>query len=316
MGRGCAPALALVVAGCGFHLPGGSASPDGTPPADAPGDAPPGAACWAHWLAHDVAFENIHAISGVGSSAVDRDPYISHDQLTLFFSSERINGGANADVYVATRASITDEFAAPQLAATGLNSTEYETRVTLTADELTAVVSSARTGSLGGVDLFLGTRAQTSQDFTVMSAAPFVQINNVDPQHDPELSSDGSRIYFAPPGGPTQHIVVSGLRSGIYDPPVDVPGVNDQLPNADPAVSPDERVMAFSSQRAGSAGSDIYYATRADATATFEPARRLDTLDSSASDGDPALTADGCHIYFASDRQGNNFEIFTADVVP
>lgn len=318
MVRVCVPAV-LLVAGCGFHLPGPGTNPgtDGATPGDtgASDDAPSGATCFARWLDHTVAFENIHRITALGSSALDRDPYISHDQRSLFFSTER-DAAADANVYVARRASVADEFAAPEVVAMGINSRGYDTRIALSRDELTVIVSSTRDGGLGQMDFWTGTRSLATADFSVMTEAPFAQINDAMAQLDPELSADGKHLYFAPPGGPTQHIVVSHLNGTTWDPPVDVPGINDVLQNADPTLSPDERILVFSSNRTGSQGFDLWYATRSDANATFEPPRRLDMLGSSGEDGDPSLSADGCHIYFASNRQGSNYEIFTADVAP
>lgn len=319
MGRASVAALLVLgVVGCGFQLPSAGGGPDDTAPdaAGNNGDSGSGATCLARWLAHDVSFTNIHRIDELASPAVDRDPCITHDQLALFFSSGRDNA-SDPNIYVAARATPADAFGTPALARGGLNSNAEDGRLTLTADGLTAVIASARTGSSGGMGLFLGERTFTTEDFTVMTATPFAQLAAGEPQLDPELTGDGSRLYFAPPGGPTQHIVVSSRRGQAYDPPVEVAGINDDLQNADPSLSPDERVIVFSSTRpAAGASFDLYYATRDSATGTFETPIRLDTLDSAGNDGDPALTTDGCHLFFSSDRQGNDYDIYSADVAP
>jgi len=315
MGR--ASVAALLVAGCGFHLPAPGGGPDDTAP-DAGGnngDSGSGATCLDRWRAHDVRFTNIHRVDEVSSAAVDRDPYLTPDQLTLFLSSGRDNA-SDANIYVAARPTPSDVFGTPALATGSLNSNAEDSRLTLTADGLTAVIASARTGSSGGMSLFLGVRHFTTEDFTVMTTAPFVQLA-AEAQFDPELTGDGAHLYFAPPGGATQHIVMATRSGQAYDPPVDVPGINDDLQNADPTLSPDERIMVFSSTRPAASGSfDLYYSTRDSATGTFEPPLRLDTLDSSGNDSDPVLSGDGCHLFFSSDRQGNDFDIYSADMAP
>jgi WD40 repeat protein len=316
MGRASVAAL-LIAGACGFHLPAPGGGSDDTAP-DASGnngDSGSSATCLERWLAHDLSFTNIHRIDEVSSAEVDRDPYLTRDQLTLFLSSGR-DSSSDVNIYVASRPTPTDAFAAPALATGSLNSTAEDGRLTLTADGLTAVIASARTGSSGGMGLFLGVRRFTTDDFTVMTTAPFVQLA-ADAKFDPELTGDGAHLYFAPPGGASQHIVMATRSGQAYDPPIDVPGINDDLQNADPSLSPDERIIVFSSTRPAASGSfDLYYATRDTATGTFETPIRLDTLDSSGNDSDPVLSSDGCHLFFSSDRQGNNFDIYTADIAP
>jgi Tol biopolymer transport system component len=96
--------------------------------------------------------------------------------------------------------------------------------------------------------------------------------------------------------------------------PVPVPGLI-ALPNvADASLSPDELVIVYG---AGTVGGQVdfklYFATRASTADAFAGNQMLVDLESSASDGDPALSHDGCSLYFSSSRSGMR-DLFVADV--
>ena len=86
---------------------------------------------------------------------------------------------------------------------------------------------------------------------------------------------------------------------------------------ADPTLSPDELVILFSSNRSG--GGDIYYATRAAPTDAFGTVDKVPTINTPDQDGDPHLSADGCHIYFASNTNSGviaDYNLFVATAHP
>ncbi|MEO7093268.1 MAG: hypothetical protein ABI175_08455, partial [Polyangiales bacterium] len=62
-------------------------------------------------------------------------------------------------------------------------------------------------------------------------------------------------------------------------------------------------------------GGDIWYTTRATATTlTLETPMLVPTVNGSSSDGDPALSDDGCSLYFSSYRTGN-WELYVSTVM-
>ena len=78
-------------------------------------------------------------------------------------------------------------------------------------------------------------------------------------------------------------------------------------------VSSDGREAIFSSNRSGGLGGrDLYRATRARVTDPFEDTERLDVLDTSANELDPAFSPDGRELYFASNRQGEDSALYRA----
>lgn len=302
-----------VFAGCGFQTPAASdggasdgARRDGG--VDAP-DAETPSACLATWMAGTVRLSTPVLLVKLGSIYTDRDPYISADQRRLYFSSERSGAG---DVYVATRSSSTDEFGEPSVAS-DLSSSGYDSRISMTRDELTLVESADRVGGAGLTDLWLATRTSTSSVFSNFTRVPFAAVNDFAQQLDPEINADGTRVYFAY-GTPQRIVVVSRP-----DPTAAFGTMTNLLPgtgNADPAISLDERLLLFASDRAGGpGGGDIWYTTRADATTlTFATPVPVPTVNGTGSDGDPALSDDGCTLYLSSFRSGS-WELYVSHVL-
>ena len=75
-------------------------------------------------------------------------------------------------------------------------------------------------------------------------------------------------------------------------------------------LTADGRVALFGSDRSGSAGVDIYRATRANTISPFSTPQRISALNSSADDLDPQLTADGTELFFASTRSTGTYRIW------
>ena len=98
---------------------------------------------------------------------------------------------------------------------------------------------------------------------------------------------------------------------------VDIPGINlGSASSASPAVSIDERVIVFRSDRAGGIGQyDLWYATRPSTAQDFGAPVLLPTVNTVDHDSDPMLSADGCELYFASTRSGGDFDLFVTQVV-
>ncbi len=316
---------------CGFQAAGTGEPPgidapviDGSPgvvvdaPAnDAPADAAP-ATCWARWLAGNPVLSAAAAVPGINSSSYDRDPAVSADDLTIVFSSARSGTSGGGDFWTATRATRAGTFAAATQRA-DLNSSASETRASISGDGLLAAIGTSRSGGEGGIDIWLGSRVLLTDGFTGFSQTLLGAVNDGDAQHDPFLSADGLRLYLAPTTG-GQHIEVAtrATLASTFASPDSL--IDSASSDADPWVSPDERVIVFSSDRAGTIGSaDVWFATRATVGDAFGTAIQLSTaVNTTASDGDPALSADGCQLYFSSNRAGGtgDFDLYVATVTP
>src|SRR5678816_974831 len=122
-------------------------------------DAAP-ANCYATWLDHSVHFQPPTLLGGINTTSSENDPFLSPDERTIYFSSDR-SGSMGFDVWMATRAMISDTFSTP-VPATPFNSTSDESKISITANGLTAVVPSNRPGTAGSFDVWEATRAPTS----------------------------------------------------------------------------------------------------------------------------------------------------------
>ncbi len=80
-------------------------------------------------------------------------PTLSHDELTMYFSSNMPNGYGDYDLWVATRKSVDDQFGAPRNLGAVLNTAGREVFPTLRNDS-TLYFSSNGLPGVGGLDLF------------------------------------------------------------------------------------------------------------------------------------------------------------------
>jgi Tol biopolymer transport system component len=312
--------LCAVLGGCGFEsklAPGSDAASQVDDGADAAFDGAIGSAdCLAQWRAGTVKLSNPEPLTSITGGGDDRDPWISRDRLTLYFTSNRevIN-----EIYRAGRTSTADAFD-PVVRLVNLTvDTKQQDHPSLTEDEKTLVLSSNR-GAGGKFQIFVTTRPDTATDFGSPNQdhLPAVNAGNVD-NTDPFISTDGRTLYLtADRGGPSHPKIVVATRldtSSDFQAPVDVGGVNiGGKATADPALSPDERVIVFSSDRDGGPGNlDLWYAVRADAAQEFAAPVLIPTINSPDDDADPMLSADGCELYFAA-RHNGDYDLYVSQV--
>lgn len=183
-------------------------------------------------------------------------PHLSADSLSLYFFSERSGGAGNRDLYVATRSSVSDEFATVR-ALSGLNTPEREHLPRVSADELTLYFVSNRSGDS---DIWRAARASRAADFA-------------DPEPVPELN------------GTSEDGAVT--------------------------LSPDGLEAILSSDRPGTIGGrDLFRATRSSTSEPFSVPEPVPEVNSAVNDYDPTLTFDGTELYFVSNRNGSNTEVY------
>jgi len=339
--------LAIVLcfaSGCGFASRaasdgGVSSSGDGNLPqrdARAPDATPPDAAaldgagsgsgddgatdCFASWIDHAVQFTAPRQMTELSSPITptlmtsERDPWISQDGLRLYFSRSRGTQGGS-DIYLATRPSLTASFGNP-MDLLNLSGSSDDDRPALSSDELTiAIAREPPAASPGKAHILLARRDQPSAAFPSPDDVFTKAINADNADHlDPFLSRDGLRLYLAPTGAGGQQIMMATRASTGegFSEPAAVRGVaRVGAGNADPAVFDDERILVFSSTDI--TGTNLWYATRSSAEAEFGTPRAIASLNTTASDGDPMLSADGCELYFSSTR-GSERHIYHAVV--
>jgi Tol biopolymer transport system component len=315
--------LGAALAGCGFRSAASAGGGPGDAAIDGSGDgssALPG--CFGHWMDGSVAIDastvaEITELSSLGGD--DRNPWISDDGLRIFFSRDFGPTLGNGDIYFASRTSPTSTFGLAMPYA-NLNTAGREGRVTLAPDELTLAISTERfsPGNPGNLQIDMQTTGQRDV-FASPNIVHLDAVNAVGSQrYDPFLTPDLLRLYFAADtAGPKLQLLVAERTSATADfgTPMTVPGTGDTSVNkADPTLYHNELLLVFSSDPPGMSGNaDLSYATRPSATADFGPPMKIPTVNMNSNELDPQLSADGCELYFASDRDGR-FQLFHAQI--
>ncbi|RDZ26590.1 TolB family protein [Lysobacter silvisoli] len=203
----------------------------------------------------------------------------------------------------------------PTLFAPDIASTQYaEIRLTLSPDGRSAVwFSRNRPGGAGGYDLWISRRSVDGWG----PAAP-LPFNSAGRDFDPAYSADGRYLYFCSdrPGGLGGDDLyrVAVLAQGYG--PVESLGaaVNSTSNEFAPMLSPDGRLLLYSSDRPGGAGGHDLYTARWRA-GRFDSAQRLPgALNTAAQEFDPTFLADGRSIVFAraADFGQSRVDLFVA----
>ncbi|MEX2232660.1 MAG: hypothetical protein WD824_10895 [Cyclobacteriaceae bacterium] len=134
--------------------------------------------------------------SAINSTANDVGPAYFEDQdgtVSLYFTSNRLGGPGATDVYASTLG-LDGSFGPPVLVAE-LSSNSDEQRPAIRRDGLEIFLASNRPGTLGEMDIWVATRATTSDRWsTPQNLGSPVNTIHVDTQ--PSLSFDGTTLYF------------------------------------------------------------------------------------------------------------------------
>jgi hypothetical protein len=272
--------------------------------ADAGSDATM-ATCWGVWESGTVTTTTPVAVTTLNTTFPDKNPFLTQDGLTMYFSSSRTGSEGGYDVWKATRPTLVDDSFGMASEVPDVSSNKDEGRFEMSADGLSGVLSADLGANL--YDLYLATRGDTSSTFTLqLLPAP---ISTASDDKDPHLSVDGHTLYFSQ--GQLTLLAAPYDGSSVGTPTV-LPGFENMPGVGDPNPSPDELAIVFSYN--GSGGVDLGLAIRASLSDPFGPPIPLPSLSSASTDQDVFLTPDGCDVWLASDRAGN-FDIYVAHVI-
>ena len=145
----------------------------------------------------------------VNSQAREHAPSISTDGLELYFSglwefpeSPRPGGSGKADIWVTTRKTKRDPWGTTVNLGPAVNSTTWDESPSISGDGLSLYFYSHRSWGSGKSDIWVTKRKSTSDPWGApVNLDPTV--NSVIRGGDPDISRDGSTLYFASkrPGG-------------------------------------------------------------------------------------------------------------------
>lgn len=231
-------------------------------------------------------------------------PFLSWNNQTLYFEATDTD---NEDIYSVERSGRGIDFgvAAP---AKELNSVYSDGTPCCSSDKTQMVFYSTRPGSMGGRDLWLASRDNSSVAFAEI--VPLTEINSTAIDHMPSLSVDMLTLYYTSfrSDGVGMSDIWMARRANPKSPfaaPQNPSELNTVNREESPWVAADGLVMYFISDRTGGmGGADIWWATRPDSQSPFSAPVNLSDLNSAADEVDVSLSADEQEIYFSSNRNG------------
>lgn len=253
-------------------------------------------------------------LDAVNSTTTDVEPVLSWDGLTLHFGSNRL--GMGTTLFVARRAARDAPFG-PAVPATELEGAAAS-RIELSRDGLTAIVSGWLPGGEGEADIFIGRRSSTSVPFTTESLSVLSTVAN---DWDGHFSHDELAVY-----GSIETAVGSGIarihvsRRASLDAPFEAPAPVPDLvvgtrTNGNVSFTPDGLVAVLAA--VGTSSWDLYIARRARPTDDFGPAEPLAAIDTeAANEWEPFISRDGCELFFVIDTASGGPDIFVSRVLP
>ena len=264
----------------------------------------------------------------VNSAQGDYDPHLSHDSLSLYFSSHRPGGRGSDDLYVTTRESVTDPWGPPTNLGQVVNSTSYEIDPSLSIDGLSLYFVSARSGGSGSEDLWVATRA-TKESLWENPVNLGSIVNTSYGDMDPSLTANDLELYFSSdrPGGSGNHdIWLTTKRTsernpeGYWDTPINLGSiVNSNIGEFSPSISADGLVLVFCRGTFYGRG-DLWAVKRKSKDDSWgQPVNLGPIVNIMNSNIDPDVSSDGRWLFWnSSDQPGNmaSWDLWQAPIIP
>ena len=126
----------------------------------------------------------------------DMGASISTDGLELFFGSDRSGGSGDWDIYVTTRATVSDPWSTSVNLGPTINSSGSDVHPCISPDGLILFITSNRSGGYGGWDIWISRRATRDDDWGIPENLG-ATINTLDGESEPSISADGRTLYFS-----------------------------------------------------------------------------------------------------------------------
>jgi len=227
-------------------------------------------------------------------SSAEDDPTLTSDMLEMYFNRSN-------DIYMMTRSSIGAAWSTPVLVTELSSSTAADTTPEITGDGLMIFLASLRTGTEGNNDIWFSTRNSRNDPWSAPVRVP--ELSTSDDDNCPAITDDGLAIVWNTPANPEQlYTSTRASKTSTWGAPVELTSLNTTARELAGMMSQDRLTIYFDSSRAGT--EDLWVATRASPTQPFQAPTPITELNTSSSDFDPWVSADGRHMFFASNRDG------------
>jgi WD40 repeat protein len=251
-------------------------------------------------------------VPGINSDGTDDDPTLTGDMLEIYFSSTR-DGRPSEDIYRATRRDVGDPFDDVELVDELSLDESADASPEISLDGLIIRFSGAWPEGFGGNDPMLAHRANRNAAWSMP-----LQIDELSTSADEAslvATADGLTGYFCHDfgGGAYWDLMRTERDDDMIDweLPMPIDELNGIGRDCTPWIDADETELWFASVRAGGLGQEDIWRVAVDDGLFGEPEPVVE-LNGPGIDEDPWLSPDGNTIYFASDRDDENFEIYMA----
>jgi hypothetical protein len=251
----------------------------------------------------------------VNSSGSDQHPAISANGLSLYITSNRSGSFGGDDIWVSKRTSIQDPWGPPVNLGPVINTSSNDRVPTFSRDGRLMFFGSNRPSGQGGLDLYVSSRPDPNDDFGW--TAPV----NIGPVINTAADEDGATyfenvvtglttLYFTSnrPGGLGDFDIYLSRQNadGSFSPPTLITELSTPQRDTRTTIRRDGLEIFITSDRPGSVGLlDVWVSTRATAFDLWSPpVNPGPSINTTANDGAPALSADGATFYFYSNRPG------------
>ena len=187
-----------------------------------------------------------------------------------------------------------------------VNSSAGDWAPSISSDGLSLFIISNRPGGYGNLDIWVTTRATTDDPWgTPVNLGP--TINSPVAIWGVSISSDGLSLYFDRGDAGDIWLTTRATTEDPWGTPVHLgPTVNSLRDDSVPNISADDLSLYFNSRRPGGHGNSDLWVTRRETTDKpwGAPVNLGPSINSSALDISPSISADGRTFFFASERSG------------
>lgn len=256
-------------------------------------------------------FTSIKPIAELNTTGDDQHPRLLPDEKTIVFQRQQ----PGFVIFTATRADRLSTFSPPvSIAELAIGGDAADP--TLDPSGLRIVFASGRVGGVGGYDLWVATRTNVGSAFSAPTV--LTGLNGTAIDHYANFAGAGA-LYFSSvraSGLGSEDIYRSAVNGSVISAPVLVAGLSGTGYDAAPAVTPDELLAYVQTSITDDAGSGttIFVSSRG-STATPWPTPTVVAELRSAESIPTWVSADGCRLYFSSNRSGN-WDLWVAERTP
>lgn len=257
-------------------------------------------------------------------------PELSDDGLTIYFQHQQYAG--NADIYTASRPTLESPWQDVRPIEGPVNTTRGEASPAVSPDGLELYFDDGhrsgypeplRPEGTGGPDIW-STRWDPESESWLEPTNLGSPINTSFRDYSPNFSADGLELYFASdrPGGEGVSDLWVSTRSSVseaWGEPANMgQRINGSSNDERPALSPDGRMLVFTSDRSGGGGGpgSLWASTRASKEEDWSAPVALNSINGPYWTFDPDFASDGEHLIYGRYDSGPGNTLWQLRLVP